>query len=186
VLYLFGAFLLLTGVKMLVVSAQPLDLGNSRVLKWLRRRLRVTDTLHGNRFFIQSADQGGVVRRYATPLFLALVMIETADLIFAVDSVPAIFAITQDPFVVYTSNIFAVLGLRALYFALSAMIERFEYLKYALALVLVFIGSKIFLVNITGKFPAWLSLGVTLGLIAAGVVFSWVKTRNLPAAKEAS
>lgn len=185
VLYLFGAFLLLTGIKMLIVSAQPLDLDNSRVLKWLRRRLRVTDTLHGNRFFIRSADEHGVLRRYATPLFLALVMIETADLIFAVDSVPAIFAITQDPFIVYTSNIFAVLGLRALYFALSAMIERFEYLKYALALVLVFIGSKIFLVNIVGKFPAWLSLGVTLGLIAAGVVFSWVKTRDLPAAKGA-
>ncbi|WP_313918293.1 TerC family protein [Tahibacter sp.] len=185
VLYLFGAFLLLTGIKMLIVSAQPLDLENSRVLKWLRRRLRVTDTLHGNRFFIRSADKHGVLRRYATPLFLALVMIETADLIFAVDSVPAIFAITQDPFIVYTSNIFAVLGLRALYFALSAMIERFEYLKYALALVLVFIGSKIFLVNIVGKFPAWLSLGVTLGLITAGVVFSWVKTRDLPAAKGA-
>jgi tellurite resistance protein TerC len=99
-------------------------------------------------------------------------------LIFSVDSVPAIFVITQDPFIVYTSNIFAVLGLRALYFALSAMIDRFHYLKYALALVLIFIGSKIFLVNIFGKFPPALSLSVTLGLITGGVLFSWFKTRR--------
>ncbi|MCQ4166345.1 TerC family protein [Tahibacter harae] len=178
VLYLFGAFLLLTGVKMLFTSSEPADLSSNRLLQWLRRRLRVTDGLHGDRFFAKQADSAGQLRRYATPLFLALVMIETADLIFAVDSVPAIFVITQDPFIVYTSNIFAVLGLRALYFALSAMIDRFHYLKYALALVLVFIGSKIFLVNIVGKFPAWVSLSVTIGLIAGGVVVSWIKTRK--------
>ena len=181
VLYLFGAFLLLTGVKMLFASSQPVDLASNRLLQWLRSRLRVTDALHGDRFFVKQADSAGGLRRYATPLFLALVMIETADLIFAVDSVPAIFVITQDPFIVYTSNIFAVLGLRALYFALSAMIDRFHYLKYALALVLVFIGSKIFLVNIVGKFPAWVSLSVTIGLITGGVVVSWIKTRKTAA-----
>jgi tellurite resistance protein TerC len=116
--------------------------------------------------------------RWATPLFLALVLVEFTDLIFAVDSVPAIFAITQDPFIVYTSNIFAILGLRALYFALAAMIHRFHYLKYALALVLIFIGAKIFLVNIVGKFPPALSLSVTVGLIAGGVLYSMWRTRE--------
>jgi tellurite resistance protein TerC len=105
-------------------------------------------------------------------------MVEFADLVFAVDSVPAIFAITTDPFIVYTSNIFAILGLRALYFALAAMIHRFAYLKYALALVLVFIGGKIMLVNVTGKLPPALSLGVTAGLIAGGILVSLWKTRG--------
>lgn len=180
VLYLFGAFLLLTGVKMFMASSAPIDFASNRMLQWLRRHMRFTDTLHGDRFFVRQADSDGTLRRYATPLFLALLMIETADLIFAVDSVPAIFVITQDPFIVYTSNIFAVLGLRALYFALAAMVDRFYYLKYALALVLVFIGSKIFLVNIIGKFPSWLSLSVTIGLIVGGIVFSWLKTRKVP------
>ena len=124
----------------------------------------------------------GKLERFATPLFLALVLVEFVDLIFAVDSVPAIFAITTDPFIVYTSNIFAILGLRALYFALAAMIHRFKYLKYALALVLVFIGSKIFLVGIIGKIPAVVSLSVTFGLIAGGVLVSLWKTRGQPAA----
>ena len=123
------------------------------------------------------ADKKGLVV-WATPLFLALCMVEIADLIFAVDSVPAIFAITTDPFIVYTSNIFAILGLRALYFALAAMVHRFVYLKYALALVLVFIGGKIFLVNLVGKIPSLVSLGVTLGLIAGGVLVSLWKTRG--------
>jgi tellurite resistance protein TerC len=118
-------------------------------------------------------------------LFLALVLIEFADLVFAVDSVPAIFAITQDPFIVYTSNIFAILGLRALYFALAAMIHRFRYLKYALALVLVFIGGKIFLVNIVGKIPPTFSLSVTLALLAGGVLFSLWRTAREPSAGEA-
>ncbi|MCL0190499.1 TerC family protein, partial [Klebsiella pneumoniae] len=114
----------------------------------------------------------------ATPLFFALVLIELADLVFAVDSVPAIFAITQDPFIVYTSNIFASLGLRALYFSLAAMIHRFVYLKYALALVLVFIGTKIMLHGVIGKIPAGLSLGVTFGLLAGGILLSLLKTRT--------
>ena len=113
---------------------------------------------------------------WATPLFLALALIEFVDLVFAVDSVPAIFAITQDPFIVYTSNIFAILGLRALYFALAAMIHRFRYLKYALAIVLVFIGAKIFAVHLFGKVPAWISLSVTFGLLLAGVLYSLYRT----------
>ena len=189
VLYLFGAFLVLTGVKMLVFIDHDFDLAGNPVLRWLRRRLRVTPEPVGNRFWVRlpAPDVAGgppstrpeaPLAWWATPLFLALVLIEVADVIFAVDSVPAIFAITQDPFIVYTSNIFAVLGLRALYFALAAMIHRFRYLKYALALVLVFIGGKIFAVNLVGKLPAWVSLSVTLGLLAAGVAYSLVRTRQ--------
>jgi tellurite resistance protein TerC len=179
VLYLFGAFLVFTGIKMLWLADHQGDLANNPMLKFLRRRLRVTPELHGNAFFVkQPHPVTGQAVTWATPLFLALCMVEFADLVFAVDSVPAIFAITTDPFIVYTSNIFAILGLRALYFALAAMIHRFKYLKYALALVLVFIGSKIFLVNIVGKIPPSLSLSVTGLLIAGGVVVSLWKTRG--------
>jgi len=182
VLYLFGAFLVITGVKMWWMADHTPDIANNPLLKFLRRHLRVTPTLEGSAFFVKRTDPAtGQVVRWATPLFLALCLVEFVDLVFAVDSVPAIFAITNDPFIVYTSNIFAILGLRALYFALAAMIHRFAYLKYALALVLVFIGSKIFLVNIIGKTPAWISLSVTLGLIVGGVVVSLWKTRGLAA-----
>ncbi|HEX4878408.1 MAG TPA: TerC family protein [Limnobacter sp.] len=179
VLYLFGAFLVITGIKMWFIADHDPDIEKNPILKFLRKHLRVTDGLRGNAFLVHETDpKTGKVVRFATPLLLALILIEFVDLIFAVDSVPAIFAITTDPFIVYTSNIFAILGLRALYFALAAMIHRFKYLKYALALVLVFIGSKIFLVNFIGKFPPALSLGVTLGLIAGGVLYSLWKTRT--------
>ena len=184
ILYVFGAFLLLTGVKMLFskVDDHP-DLENNWLVKWLRSHLRVTPQLQGERFFVRQPDASGKTVLWVTPLFLALILIECADLVFAVDSVSAIFAITQDPFIVYTSNIFAILGLRALYFALAAMIHRFTYLKYALALVLVFIGGKIFLHDIVGKIPAEISLSVTVGLLAGGVLLSLWKTRNQPAHK---
>lgn len=189
VLYVFGAFLVLTGIKMLVLIDHEFDIGGNPVLKFLERRLRVTPAPVGNRFWVRqpapdyvggppSSEPGKPLVWWATPLFLALVVIEVVDIIFAVDSVPAIFAITQDPFIVYTSNIFAILGLRALYFALAAMIHRFKYLKYALAIVLVFIGAKIFAVNIFGKLPAWISLSVTLGLLLAGVLYSLYRTRQ--------
>ncbi len=183
VLYVFGAFLVVTGVKMWVMSDHSPDIANNPLLRLLRKYLRVTDGLHGNAFFVQRPDPAsGAMVRWATPLFLALCLVEFVDLVFAVDSVPAIFAITSDPFIVYTSNIFAILGLRALYFALAAMVHRFRYLKYALALVLVFIGSKIFLVNIIGKIPPVFSLTVTVGLIAGGVLLSLWKTRGAPQA----
>ena len=183
VLYVFGAFLLLTGVKMLFVTEKPLDLAGNPVLGWMRRHMNITDQFHGNRFWVRLPGPAASLEPpkpvwFATPLFLALVLIELADLVFAVDSVPAIFAITQDPFIVYTSNIFAILGLRALYFALAAMVHRFKYLKYALALVLVFVGAKIFLVGIAGKIPAPVSLSVTFGLLLGGVLFSLFKTRR--------
>ncbi|WP_349987657.1 TerC family protein [Pseudomonas alloputida] len=178
ILYCFGAFLVFTGVKMLFarVDHAP-DLENNRFVNYLRTHLRITKELHAQRFVIRLPDASGKRILWVTPLFLALILIECADLVFAVDSVPAIFAITQDPFIVYTSNIFAILGLRALYFALAAMISRFVYLKYALALVLVFIGSKIFLHDIVGKVPAEISLSITIGLLIGGVLLSLWKTR---------
>lgn len=178
-MYLFGAFLVFTGIKMWMIADQEPDIATNPILKFLKRRMRVTDGLRGNAFWVREPDTAtGKTVRWATPLFLALVLIEFVDLLFAVDSVPAIFAITTDPFIVYTSNIFAILGLRALYFALAAMIHRFHYLKYALSLVLVFIGTKIFLVGFIGKIPAVVSLSVTFGLIGGGVLFSLWKTRS--------
>ncbi|WP_349615929.1 TerC family protein [Azotobacter salinestris] len=185
ILYVFGLFLLLTGLKMLFSKVDDdHHLEDSRFIKFLRRHLRVTDRLHEGHFFVRQPNAAGRTVLWATPLLLALILIECADVVFAVDSVPAIFAITLDPFIVYTSNIFAVLGLRALYFALAALIHRFAYLKYALALVLVFIGAKIFLVNIIGKIPAGISLGITFGLLLGGVLFSLWKTRNQPVLEE--
>lgn len=179
VLYLFGAFLLFTGVKMWFAGDHGPDIANNPLLNFLRRHVRITDGLRGNAFVVtEPHPASGQPVRCATPLLLALVMVEAADLVFAVDSVPAIFSITTDPFIVYTSNIFAILGLRALYFALAAMIHRFYYLKYALALVLVFIGGKIFLHDLVGKIPAVISLSVTVGLLAGGVLYSLWKTRN--------
>jgi tellurite resistance protein TerC len=181
VMYIFAVFLIGTGVKMIVFADRTYDVASNPVLTFMRRRFNVTDELHGERFWVKKPHPTtGKLVWFMTPLFLALVLIEIADVIFAVDSVPAIFAITTDPFIVYTSNIFAILGLRALYFALAAMVHRFHYLKYALAAVLIFIGSKIFLADLMGleKFPPALSLAITFGLLAAGVVWSLVKTRG--------
>lgn len=180
VLYIFGAFLLITGVKMLVVKDGPPNIQDNPVLKFMRRKMAVTEQFHGHHFFVKLPKHGdsGPAVWQATPLFLALMMVEAADLIFAVDSVPAIFAITTDPYIVYTSNIFAILGLRALYFALAAMVHRFHYLKYALALVLVFIGGKIFWNQFYGKLDPTISLGVTMALLTAGVLVSLMKTRK--------
>jgi tellurite resistance protein TerC len=181
VLYLFGAFLLFTGVKMLLPSSGPPNIADSPVLKLARRWMRVTDEYHGNRFFVRLPEPGtGRVVRFATPLFLALLLVEAADLVFAVDSVPAIFAITTDPYIVYTSNIFAILGLRALYFALAAMVHRFHALKYALALVLVFIGGKIFWNQIFGKMDPAISLSVTMALLAGGILWSLLRPAPAP------
>lgn len=179
VLYVFGAFLVLTGIKMLRMPNHSPDLERNVMLRLLRRVLRVTPTLRGNAFLVREPHPvTGRPVLWATPLLLALCLVEFTDLVFAVDSVPAIFSVTEDPFIVYTSNIFAILGLRALYFALAAAVHRFVFLKYALALVLVFIGGKIFLVNITGKIPAAVSLSVTGALIAGGILVSLWRTRG--------
>ena len=181
-LYVFAAFLVVTGIKMLFAGDQPIDVARNPVVRFISRHMRVTPELHGQRFLVRVADaKTGRRVLAATPLLLALVVINLADLVFAVDSVPAIFAITTDTFVVYTSNIMAILGLRALYFALAAMVHRFHYLKYALALVLVFIGAKILVADLLlggDKFPPALSLAITFGLILAGIVYSLWKTRG--------
>ena len=186
VLYIFAAFLIFTGVRMMWASDHAPDISKNPAVKWISSHMRVTKALHDQHFFVKVPDEKtGKLVTAATPLFLALVVINLADLVFAVDSVPAIFAITTDTFIVYTSNIMAILGLRALYFALAAMIHRFHYLKYALAAVLVFIGSKIFVTDFLlggDKFPPVASLAVTFALIAAGVGYSLWKTRGDEAA----
>lgn len=180
ILYIFGVFLLFSGVKMFFSKDQEehQDFSQNPVVRFIRKRFRVTDELHGSHFFVRLPDRTGKVVLFATPLFLALVLVELADLVFAVDSVPAIFAITQDPFIVYTSNIFAILGLRSLYFALAALMHRFVYLKYALSLVLIFIGCKILLHGLDIKIHAGISLGVTFALLAGGVLVSLYSTRD--------
>jgi tellurite resistance protein TerC len=182
VLYIFAAFLVFSGIKMLFMKDEDdEDIGNNPVLKFFKKHLRVTDELHGDKFWVRKpSDKTGQMMLYATPLFLALLVIEFVDLIFAVDSIPAIFALTTDPYIIFTSNVFAILGLRALYFALAVILVRFKYLKYALALVLVFIGSKVFVAGLLDleKIPAVVSLGVTLSLLGGGVLYSLYKTRQ--------
>ena len=166
VLYVFGAFLLLTGIRMLVAADAEPDVANNPVLRFARRHLRVAEGDHGERFFVM---QNGV--RFVTPLFLVLILIEVTDLVFAVDSIPAIFAITTDPFIVFTSNLFAILGLRALYFLLVDVADRFHLLKYGLAMVLAFIGTKM-LIMPWYHVPVQASLTVVAVLIAASCVAS--------------
>jgi tellurite resistance protein TerC len=181
-LYIFAGFLIATGIKMLFGSGGEIDVAKNPIVLFISKHMRVTPDHHGQKFFVKVADEKtGKMIRAATPLFLALIVINLADLVFAVDSVPAIFAITTDTFIVYTSNIMAILGLRALYFALAAMVHRFHYLKYALALILIFIGSKIFVSDFLmngAKFPPVLSLGVTFALILGGIGYSLWKTRD--------
>lgn len=184
VLYLFALFLVVTGIKMLLMADHKPDIEQNPLLKWMRGHMAITTDIDGQKFFVTRPDaKTGKLVRHATPLFVALVLIEFADLIFAVDSVPAVFAITRDPFIVYTSNIFAVLGLRALYVVLSAVVNRFHYLKYALALVLVVIGAKILGEPLFGKVPPELSLLATVTLLAGGILASLLFTRpDQPAA----
>eukprot|EP01133_Synstelium_polycarpum_P020922 gene20922-25116_t len=172
VLYLFGAFLLITGMRMLVAADAEPDVANNPVLRFARRHLRVADGDHGERFFV---TKGGL--RYVTPLFLVLILIEVTDLVFAVDSIPAIFAITTDPFIVFTSNLFAIMGLRALYFLLVDVADRFHMLKYGLAMVLVFIGAKM-LIMPWYHVPVEASLLVVAVLIVSSCVASVFITRS--------
>ncbi|MBK9617431.1 MAG: TerC family protein [Uliginosibacterium sp.] len=169
-LYVFGAFLLVTGVKMWLFAEAKPDLANNPVIKWLRGHLRVTDTLEGERFIVRRLEAGKWVT-YVTPLLLVLVLVELSDLIFAVDSIPAIFAITTDPFIVLTSNVFAILGLRAMYFLLADMADRFSLLKYGLAIVLMFIGVKMLLIDLF-KIPVLVSLGVVAAVIGTSIALS--------------
>lgn len=174
VLYLFGAFLVLTGAKMLWMADKEPDLANNPLLKWLRRHLKVTEHLEEEKFFV---IRQGV--RYATPLFLVLILVEISDVIFAVDSIPAIFAITTDPFIVLTSNIFAIMGLRAMYFLLADFADRFVLLKYGLALILLFIGTKMLLIDLF-KIPIGVSLGVVAVILIGSMLLSLRYSRKSP------
>ncbi len=176
-LYVFGAFLLITGVKMWWFAEEKPDLARNPIVKWIRGHMNVTNELHGERFFVMKEESGKWVR-YATPLFLVLVLVEITDLIFAVDSIPAIFAITTDPFIVLTSNVFAILGLRAMYFLLADMADRFTYLKYGLALVLMFVGVKMMLIDVF-KIPVLISLGVVVTIIATSIILSLRKDARM-------
>jgi tellurite resistance protein TerC len=179
ILYLFGAFLVFTGIKMFTATNEEADFDNNKVLKWLRGHFNITNKLHGHDFTVKLPDpKTGELVTWLTPLAVALILVEFVDLIFAVDSVPAIFAVTLDPFIVYTSNIFAILGLRSLYFALAAAMHRFKYLKVSLAVILTLVGIKIFLVPLGIKVDTLFSLIATLAILAAGILFSLWKTRG--------
>ncbi|WP_051445434.1 TerC family protein [Desulfocurvus vexinensis] len=181
VVYVFGAFLVFTGIKMLVTVGQEPDMEKNRINLFMRRHFRVTEGFEGRRFFVR---RGGAL--YLTPLFVVLVLIEFTDVLFALDSIPAIFAITTDPFIVYTSNVFAILGLRALYFALAGIIHRFHYLKYGLSLVLVLVGAKMLVNAWFGGpvVPTQATLGLTVAILGGSMLFSVLKTRATPTARE--
>lgn len=172
VLYVFGAFLLITGIKMFIFADQEPNLAQNPLLSWLRRHMRITDSYHGDKFWIV---EKGV--RWFTPMFLVLVLVEFSDVIFAMDSIPAIFAITSDPFIVFTSNIFAILGLRALYFLLADMADRFHLLKYGLAVVLIFVGTKMLIVE-WFKVPVAISLAVIIAVLGISILLSLKATRH--------
>ncbi|MGE0532021.1 MAG: TerC family protein [Hyphomonadaceae bacterium] len=186
VLYFFAAFLIWTGWRMITGAEHDLKLEDNSLLKFVRRRMNVTDRIDNHNFFVKQINpKTGKLATYATPLFLALIMVETADIVFAIDSVPAIFAVTRDPFIVYTSNIFAILGLRSMYFMLAAAVERFAYLKYGLSLVLVLIGVKIIWNFGLSKELGWApylephwSLIATLTLIGGAILYSLFRTRK--------
>ncbi|WP_043643057.1 TerC family protein [Nocardioides alkalitolerans] len=176
ILYVFGAFLVYTGWKMFRQRDEELDPAANPVLRWFKRRVPSTEEYHGQKFWVKKAGTW-----VATPLFFVLVMVETTDIIFAVDSIPAIFAVTQEPFIVFTSNAFAILGLRAMYFLLADLMHRFIYLKAGLAAILVFVGVKMLLLDVY-KMPIWLSMGVIVTSLTIAVVASLRATRRTPEA----
>ena len=172
-LYVFGAFLLFTGVKMALAKEDDSGIGDKPLVRWIRNHLRMTDKIEGEHFFTR---KNGVI--YATPLLLVLILVELSDVIFAVDSIPAIFAVTTDPFIVLTSNLFAILGLRAMYFLLAGVAERFSMLKYGLSVILVFIGIKMLIVDFY-HIPIGISLGVVGGILALTLLINaWVNKQN--------
>jgi tellurite resistance protein TerC len=172
VMYLFGAFLIVTGLKMIVKREEEIHPERNPVVRWFKKLMPVTNEYRADRFFVV---QDG--RRWATPLFVVLLLVEVSDLVFAVDSIPAIFAVTEDPFIVYTSNVFAILGLRSLYFALAGILDKFHYLKVGLGVVLAFVGVKMLLAHTAWKIDTLLALGVVVLVLAASVVASllWPK-----------
>jgi tellurite resistance protein TerC len=177
IIYLFGAFLILTGIKMIVKREEQIHPERNPVVRWFKRLMPVTSDYREDRFFVH---ENGV--RMATPLFVVLLLVEFTDLIFAVDSIPAIFAVTTDPFIVYTSNVFAILGLRSLYFALAGVMDKFHYLKIGLGVVLAFVGVKMLLAHSPYKLDTLIALGVIVTVLTVSVVASWLRPRRSDAA----
>ncbi len=174
IIYLFGAFLVVTGVRMAIGGESSIEPESNPVIRMVRRFVPLTATFRGDRFFVrESLSPGGAVRLLGTPLFVVLVLVETTDVVFALDSIPAVFGVTQDPFLVYTSNVFAVLGLRSMYFVLAGLIGKFHLLKYGLATVLAFVGAKMLLSEVVA-IPIGLALGVVAGVLAISVLLSLV------------
>jgi tellurite resistance protein TerC len=173
IIYVFGAFLILTGIKMIVKREEEIHPERNPLVRWFKKLMPVTNDYRGDRFFVK---ENGV--RMATPLFVVLLLVEFSDLIFAVDSIPAIFAVTKDPFIVYTSNVFAILGLRSLYFALAGVLDKFHYLKIGLGFVLSFVGVKMLLAHSAWKIDTHISLGVIVLILAASVVASLMWPRK--------
>lgn len=171
-IYVFGAFLLITGFRMLFSMPTEEDIGEPYIVKFLRKYFPVTEKLHGHKFLHKQNN-----KYYLTPLFVVLVLVEASDLIFALDSIPAIFAITRDPFIVYTSNVFAILGLRSMYFALAHVIDKFKGLHYGLSIILCFVGVKMIISEIY-KLPVWLTLGFILSVLGGSIFLSVFKERR--------
>jgi tellurite resistance protein TerC len=172
IMYLFGAFLILTGIKMIVKREETIHPERHPVIRWFKRLMPVTPDYRRDKFFVR---ENGLLM--ATPLFVVLLLVEVSDLIFAVDSIPAIFAVTTDPFIVYTSNVFAILGLRSLYFALAGVMDKFHYLKVGLGVVLTFVGVKMLLAHTTWKIDTLLSLGIILAILVMSVVWSLLRPK---------
>ncbi len=174
IIYVFGAFLILTGIKMIVKREEEIHPERNPVVKWFKRLMPVTADYRGDKFFVR---ENGV--RMATPLFVVLMLVELSDVLFAVDSIPAIFAVTKDPFIVYTSNVFAILGLRSLYFALAGVLDKFHYLKIGLGVVLTFVGVKMLLGHTPLKIDTLVSLGVIIAVLATSIVMSLVRPKKV-------
>jgi tellurite resistance protein TerC len=174
IIYVFGAFLILTGIKMIVKREEEIHPERNPLVRWFKKLMPVTSDYRGDKFFVR---ENGI--RMATPLFVVLLLVEFSDLIFAVDSIPAIFAVTKDPFIVYTSNVFAILGLRSLYFALAGVMDKFHYLKIGLGVVLSFVGVKMLLGHTPWKIDTHVSLGVIVVVLAASIVLSLLRPRKL-------
>ena len=174
IIYVFGAFLILTGIKMIVKREEEIHPERNPVVKWFKKLMPVTSDYRGDKFFVR---ENGV--RMATPLFVVLMLVEMSDVLFAVDSIPAIFAVTKDPFIVYTSNVFAILGLRSLYFALAGVVDKFHYLKIGLGIVLTFVGVKMLLGHTPWKIDTLVSLGVIVAVLSGSIVMSLVRPKKV-------
>jgi tellurite resistance protein TerC len=180
IIYVFGGFLILTGIKMIVKRDEEIHPERNPVVRWFKKLMPVTPEYRGDKFFVR---ENGI--RMATPLFVVLLLVEFTDLIFAVDSIPAIFAVTKDPFIVYTSNVFAILGLRSLYFALAGVMDKFHYLKIGLGVVLAFVGVKMILAHTAWKIDTLVSLGVIVLILTTSVVWSLLKPKKTKVADDA-